>query len=144
LRQREKELMTRVLISGGIAGLTLAYWLHRYRISPVVIEQAAGLQHDGYGIDFFGTGYDIATRMGGIERLRGQQFPPGRDPLCQSCRKASGNAEHCSHAQHDGRQVPGWTPAERVKERAWQSKSLCAHQPFRSVRSASDAQAFPV
>jgi 2-polyprenyl-6-methoxyphenol hydroxylase-like FAD-dependent oxidoreductase len=35
----------RVLISGGgIAGLTLAYWLHQSAISCVVIEQAESLQ----------------------------------------------------------------------------------------------------
>ncbi len=66
----------RVLISGGgIAGLTLAYWLHQYGIPSVVIEQAKSIRRDGYGIDFFGTGYDVAERMGLIERLRSQQVP---------------------------------------------------------------------
>lgn len=66
----------RVLISGGgIAGLTLAYWLQRYGMAPVVVEQAAGLRRDGYGIDFFGTGYEVAARMGLIERLRERQLP---------------------------------------------------------------------
>ena len=41
----------RVLISGGgIAGLTLAYWLRQYDIPSVVIEQAKGLRRDGYAI----------------------------------------------------------------------------------------------
>lgn len=66
----------RVLISGGgIAGLTLAYWLHHYDIPTVVIEQAKDVRHDGYGIDFFGTGYDVAERMGLIDRLQPQQIP---------------------------------------------------------------------
>ena len=66
----------RVLISGGgIAGLTLAYWLHQYAIESVVIEQAANLRRDGYAIDFFGTGYDVARRMGLIERLESQHIP---------------------------------------------------------------------
>ncbi|HEY7350639.1 MAG TPA: FAD-dependent monooxygenase [Ktedonobacterales bacterium] len=66
----------RVLISGGgIAGLTLAYWLHQYAIPAVVIEQATGLRRDGYAIDFFGTGYDVARRMGLIDRLASQQIP---------------------------------------------------------------------
>src|SRR5437763_10605317 len=74
--QRKEELYMRVLISGGgIAGLTLAYWLHRYDIPSVVIEQAKSVRHDGYGIDFFGTGYDVADRMGLIDRLRSQQIP---------------------------------------------------------------------
>jgi 2-polyprenyl-6-methoxyphenol hydroxylase-like FAD-dependent oxidoreductase len=46
----------RVLVSGGgIAGLTLAYWLHRYGHDPVVVERASRGQ-------FGGTGYDIAAR----------------------------------------------------------------------------------
>lgn len=66
----------RVLISGGgIAGLTLAYWLHHHHISSVVIEQAERIHHGGYGLDFYGTGYDVAERMGILERLRQQQIP---------------------------------------------------------------------
>ncbi len=66
----------RVLISGGgIAGLTLAYWLRRYGFEPVVIEQAGGIRRDGYSIDFFGTGYDVAERMGLIDRLKTRHIP---------------------------------------------------------------------
>lgn len=66
----------RVLISGGgIAGLTLAHFLHQHGISTVVIEQAQTLRQDGYGIDFFGTGYDVAERMGIIERLQSHPLP---------------------------------------------------------------------
>lgn len=66
----------RVLISGGgIAGLTLAYWLHQYGISSVVIERADAVRRDGYAIDFLGTGYDVASRMGLIDRLSAQQIP---------------------------------------------------------------------
>jgi 2-polyprenyl-6-methoxyphenol hydroxylase-like FAD-dependent oxidoreductase len=66
----------RVLISGGgIAGLTLAYWLHQYGIVPVIIEQAGGIRRDGYAIDFFGTGYDVAERMGLIDRLQSRHIP---------------------------------------------------------------------
>jgi 2-polyprenyl-6-methoxyphenol hydroxylase-like FAD-dependent oxidoreductase len=40
--------MMRILISGGgIAGLTLAYWLHRYGFVLAVIEQAEGIRRDG-------------------------------------------------------------------------------------------------
>ena len=60
----------RVLISGGgIAGLTLANRLHQHGIGSVVIEQAADLRQEGYAIDFFGTGYEVAERMGLIDRL---------------------------------------------------------------------------
>ncbi len=65
----------KILISGGgLAGLTLAYWLHQYGMTPVVIEQSDGLRHDGYGIDFFGSGYDVAEKMGLIEQLKTQQI----------------------------------------------------------------------
>ncbi len=66
----------RVLISGGgIAGLTLAYWLHQYDIPAVVIEQAQAMRRDGYEIEFGGTGYDVASRMGLIDRLAARQAP---------------------------------------------------------------------
>ncbi|MDA3643411.1 FAD-dependent monooxygenase [Saccharopolyspora indica] len=66
----------RVLISGGgIAGLTAAYWLHHHGHEPVVVERAPRGQFGGYGIDFFGTGHDIAARMGLIDRLAAHQLP---------------------------------------------------------------------
>jgi len=47
----------RVLISGGgIAGLTVAYWLHQYGCVPVVIDQAEEIRRDGYAIDFLALG----------------------------------------------------------------------------------------
>jgi len=65
----------RVLISGsGIAGLTLANRLHQHGIGSVVIEQAADLRQEGYAIDFFGTGYEVAERMGLIDRLFSQHI----------------------------------------------------------------------
>ena len=65
----------KILISGGgLAGLTLAYWLHQYGFTPVVIEQAAGQRRDGYGLDFFGSGYDVAEKMGLIGQLEAQQI----------------------------------------------------------------------
>jgi 2-polyprenyl-6-methoxyphenol hydroxylase-like FAD-dependent oxidoreductase len=66
----------RVLISGGgIAGLTLAYWLQKSNISAVVIEQAQAMRRDGYEIEFVGTGYDVASRMGLIDQLAARQAP---------------------------------------------------------------------
>src|SRR5689334_3592838 len=66
----------RVLISGGgIAGLTLAYWLQHYDIPAVVIEQAPAIRRDVYAIDFLGTGYDVAARMGLLDRLAAHQVP---------------------------------------------------------------------
>ena len=58
----------RIAISGaGIAGPTLAHWLHRAGHVPTLIEQAPALRTGGYIIDFWGLGYEVAQRMG-IER----------------------------------------------------------------------------
>ncbi|MFI6575288.1 FAD-dependent monooxygenase [Nocardiopsis sp. NPDC050513] len=71
----------KVLISGGgIAGLTLAYWLHHWGHTPVVVERAPHGRLGGYGIDFFGTGYDVAARMGIADRLAEHQLPA--DSIC--------------------------------------------------------------
>jgi 2-polyprenyl-6-methoxyphenol hydroxylase-like FAD-dependent oxidoreductase len=54
-----------VLISGaGIAGPTLAFWLHAAGFCPTIVESAPALRAGGYVIDFWGLGYDIAERMG--------------------------------------------------------------------------------
>jgi 2-polyprenyl-6-methoxyphenol hydroxylase-like FAD-dependent oxidoreductase len=58
-------LVMRVLISGaGIAGPTLAYWLAHYGFTPTIIEASPRLRIDGYLIDFWGAGFDVAERMG--------------------------------------------------------------------------------
>ncbi len=60
----------RVLISGGgIAGLTLAFWLDRHGHQPVIVEKSPRLRDDGYMIDFFGAGYDVADKMGLLPEL---------------------------------------------------------------------------
>ncbi len=59
-----------VLISGlGVAGPTLAFWLRRAGADVTVVERAPALRHGGYIIDFWGTGYDVAERMGIMPRL---------------------------------------------------------------------------
>ena len=61
----------RVAINGaGVAGPTLAWWLLEHGHEPFLVEQAPGLRHGGYVIDFWGLGYDIAERMGLVPRLR--------------------------------------------------------------------------
>lgn len=55
----------KIAINGaGIAGPTLAYWLHRCGHEPTLIEKASKLRTGGYVIDFWGVGYDMAERMG--------------------------------------------------------------------------------
>jgi 2-polyprenyl-6-methoxyphenol hydroxylase-like FAD-dependent oxidoreductase len=66
----------RVLISGaGIAGLTLAIQLKQKGFEPLVIEQAKAPRTAGYMMDFFGTGWDVAERMGLTERLTAIKYP---------------------------------------------------------------------
>ncbi len=53
------------LISGaGIAGSTLAFWLQKAGLTPVLVESSPTLRNGGYVIDFWGLGYQIAERMG--------------------------------------------------------------------------------
>lgn len=68
--------MKRILISGGgIAGLTLAIELERRGFEPVVVEREPGLRREGYMMDFFGTGWDVAERMGLLDQLRAVRYP---------------------------------------------------------------------
>ena len=61
----------RIAINGaGIAGPTLAYWLHRAGHIPTLVEHAPTLRTGGYVIDFWGLGYDVALRMGIEAALR--------------------------------------------------------------------------
>jgi 2-polyprenyl-6-methoxyphenol hydroxylase-like FAD-dependent oxidoreductase len=61
----------RVLIVGaGIAGPTLAYWLHRLGHQPTLVESAHELRRGGYLVDFWGAGFDVAERMGIVPELR--------------------------------------------------------------------------
>lgn len=66
----------RALICGaGIAGLALAWWLERDGWQVQLVEQADGPRGEGYMIDFFGSGYDAAARMGLLEALNTIQTP---------------------------------------------------------------------
>src|SRR6185437_16614896 len=68
--------MRRILVSGaGIAGLTLAIELKRRGFAPLVIEREPGLRAEGYMMDFFGSGWDVADRMGLIPALRAVRYP---------------------------------------------------------------------
>jgi len=60
-----------ILISGaGISGLTLAYWLHQRGFSPTIIEKRPDLSDRGYMIDFYGSGFDVADKMGLVDTLQ--------------------------------------------------------------------------
>ncbi|HTR36057.1 MAG TPA: FAD-dependent monooxygenase [Bryobacteraceae bacterium] len=68
--------MKHVLISGGgIAGLTLGLCLDRAGIACTVVEQSPGPRSGGYMIDFFGSGYDAAERLGLLNDLESIHYP---------------------------------------------------------------------
>lgn len=60
----------KILIVGtGIAGPTLAHWLAKYGFEPTLVERSPSLRTGGYIIDFWGAAFDVAERMGLVERL---------------------------------------------------------------------------
>jgi 2-polyprenyl-6-methoxyphenol hydroxylase-like FAD-dependent oxidoreductase len=66
----------KILISGaGIAGLTLAVLLREQGLEPLVIERDKALRTEGYMMDFFGSGWDVAERMGLVPELRAIHYP---------------------------------------------------------------------
>ncbi len=66
----------RALISGaGIAGLTLAIRLKEAGWAPVIVEREPAVRSEGYMMDFFGTGWDVAERMGLVDALRAVHYP---------------------------------------------------------------------
>ena len=58
-----------LIVGAGIAGLTLAYGLERAGHRPIVVEQSPQLRDAGYMLDFYGSGYDAAERLGLIPDL---------------------------------------------------------------------------
>ncbi len=88
----------RVLIVGaGIAGTTLAYWLRRSGHEPTLIERAPRLREGGYVVDFWGSGFEVADRMGIVPRLREQGY------RFREAREVSGSGRRIAHM--DPRQV---------------------------------------
>lgn len=59
-----------VLISGaGVAGPTLAFWLHRYGFRVIVVEIAPGVRPGGQTVDLRGAGRGVIERMGLLEAM---------------------------------------------------------------------------
>ncbi|MEU5304315.1 FAD-dependent monooxygenase [Streptomyces noursei] len=64
-----------VICGAGIAGLALAQRLDTLGWDVVVLEKAPGPRMQGYMIDFFGPGYDVAEAMGILPRLQQLAYP---------------------------------------------------------------------
>jgi 2-polyprenyl-6-methoxyphenol hydroxylase-like FAD-dependent oxidoreductase len=66
----------KAIISGaGIAGLALAWWLAADGWEVVLLEKEEKLRGQGYMIDFFGSGYEVAKRMKLAPRLDAARYP---------------------------------------------------------------------
>jgi 2-polyprenyl-6-methoxyphenol hydroxylase-like FAD-dependent oxidoreductase len=60
----------KIVINGaGVAGPMLAYWLRKSNHDVLLVEQAPVLRTGGYIIDFWGSGYDLAEKMGILPRV---------------------------------------------------------------------------
>ncbi len=66
--------MKAIICGAGIAGLTLACCLGRDGWDVVLVERSQQLRDEGYMIDFMGSGYDVAERMGLIDGLRAATY----------------------------------------------------------------------
>jgi 2-polyprenyl-6-methoxyphenol hydroxylase-like FAD-dependent oxidoreductase len=59
-----------VLISGaGVAGPTLAFWLHRYGFRVIVVEIAPDVRPGGQTVDLRGAGRAVIERMGLLDEM---------------------------------------------------------------------------
>ena len=67
----------RIAINGaGVAGTALAFWLLRGGNEVLLVENSPRLRSGGYVIDFWGIGYDVAEKMGLVERIRERGYQP--------------------------------------------------------------------
>ena len=72
----ESRVSMKIVICGaGIAGLTLAWWLCRDGHRIQLVERSEALRADGYMMDFFGSGWDVAEQMGLLETLDAIHYP---------------------------------------------------------------------
>lgn len=68
------EKKKRVLVSGaGIGGATTAYWFNQIGWDVVVLEKAESLRKGEFIIDFQGSGWDVAEKMGITDELKARQ-----------------------------------------------------------------------
>ena len=82
--------MTIAINGAGIAGPALAYWLLHHGHEPVLIEKAPALRSGGYVVDFWGSGYDIAEKMGILPRLLEAGYEVGEVRFVDTHGKKSG------------------------------------------------------
>lgn len=64
-----------LVVGAGVAGLTAALCLARDGNEVTVFEREPALAGEGYMIDFFGPGYDVAERLGLLTDLERIHYP---------------------------------------------------------------------
>jgi 2-polyprenyl-6-methoxyphenol hydroxylase-like FAD-dependent oxidoreductase len=74
-RGREAVSMRVIIVGAGLAGLTLALCLGRAGHEVRILERSRCLRPEGYMIDFFGSGYDVAERVGLLRTLEEIHYP---------------------------------------------------------------------
>jgi 2-polyprenyl-6-methoxyphenol hydroxylase-like FAD-dependent oxidoreductase len=67
--------MKLLICGGGIAGLTLALRLEQLGHEAVLVEQSPSPRGSGYMIDFFGSGYDAAEKLGLLPQIEEIHYP---------------------------------------------------------------------
>ncbi|HUO91533.1 MAG TPA: FAD-dependent oxidoreductase [Rhizomicrobium sp.] len=67
--------MKAIICGAGIAGLSCAWWLARDGWDVMLLEKTQSLRGGGYMLDFFGSGWDVAERMGLVPALRALRYP---------------------------------------------------------------------
>ncbi|MFK3960730.1 FAD-dependent oxidoreductase [Guptibacillus hwajinpoensis] len=63
------------IVGGGIAGLTLAHCLSERGDHVTIVEKSPSIRTEGYMIDFFGAGYDVAEKLGMLDDLSRIHYP---------------------------------------------------------------------
>lgn len=71
--EQEAPIRRTLLCGAGIAGPTLAYGLECFGHEPVLVERAPAAREGGYVIDFWGTGFEVAERMGLVPAPRSRR-----------------------------------------------------------------------
>jgi 2-polyprenyl-6-methoxyphenol hydroxylase-like FAD-dependent oxidoreductase len=64
-----------LVIGGGIAGLSAAWWLRAIGCEVEVVEQAPSPGHDSTMHDFYGPGFSVAAEMGLLPELQRRSVP---------------------------------------------------------------------
>ena len=85
-----------VICGAGIAGLTLANRLSELGGDVVLLERSPGPRLQGYMIDLFGPGYDVADAMGLLAPITDVAYPMAEASLIdeRGRRRRNAGARH--------------------------------------------------